>query len=51
MSESGQNRLNPLGLGLIGFGGFGPFIAEVFASMPQVCLRAVSDENAARTGL
>lgn len=51
MSESSPEFVKPLGLGLIGFGGFGQFIAEVFASMPQVCLRAVSDENAARTGL
>lgn len=51
MSESSPEFVKPLGLGLIGFGGFGQFIAEVFSAMPQVRLCAVSDADPARREL
>jgi len=43
--------IKPLGLGLIGFGGFGQFLADVFVSMPEVQLCAVSDVDIHRRKL
>jgi len=51
MFESRSQIIMPAGLGLIGFGGFGQFIADVFSEMPQARLRAVCDADAARRKL
>lgn len=48
MSESSAKTIKPAGLGLIGFGGFGQFIGDLFTKMPQVQLCAVSDVDAVR---
>lgn len=48
MSESRSEIITPAGVGLIGFGGFGQFLAEVFAGMPQLRLSAVCDVDAGR---
>lgn len=37
-----------LGLGLVGYGGFGAFTAEVYAEMPEVRIVAVTDADAKR---
>ncbi len=51
MFESVADLNRPLGVGLIGFGGFGQFLADAFASMPQVRLCAISDADARRCEL
>lgn len=40
--------MEPLGLGLIGYGGFGRFCLEVYAAMPDLRVVAVADVDAAR---
>ena len=40
--------MEPLGLGLIGYGGFGRFCLDVYAAMPDIRVVAVSDVDKAR---
>ena len=40
--------MKPLGLGIIGYGGFGEFTAQAYATMPQVRIAAITDVAAAR---
>lgn len=51
MPEGRTENIKTVGLGLIGFGGFGQFIAEVISAIQQVCLIAVCDVDAARRKL
>ncbi|GLV55197.1 hypothetical protein KDH_20440 [Dictyobacter sp. S3.2.2.5] len=39
-----------IGLGIVGYGGFGEFTAQAYASMPQVRIVAITDVDAARRG-
>ncbi|HIC94537.1 MAG TPA: Gfo/Idh/MocA family oxidoreductase [Anaerolineae bacterium] len=41
-------EMEPLGLGLIGYGGFGRFCLDVYAAMPDLRVVAVADVDAAR---
>lgn len=40
--------MQPLGLGIVGYGGFGEFTAKAYAQMPQVRIVAITDVDAAR---
>lgn len=51
MSENHSRFVKTFDLGLIGFGGFGQFIAEVVSAMPQIRLSVVCDVDLARREL
>ncbi|GER90986.1 hypothetical protein KDW_51480 [Dictyobacter vulcani] len=40
--------MQPLGLGIVGYGGFGEFTAKAYAHMPQVRIVAITDVDATR---
>jgi hypothetical protein len=42
--------MEPLGLGLIGYGGFGRFCLDVYAAMPEPCPGVAAPHVAGETG-